>query len=262
MIATAVGIAAVGVLETGRSYGQDNQPFLNGRIVAIGIPGVSAVSPVGTFLPGGPIHDKPALAAFTLPARVLDPARILIGSTSNFGAPLARFDQLPGSFLSVDPRGAEILVVPPDFAAAGDQASALGGSVQMYSAQSPRFLNSFYNPPAVTADFTAVSNPLGMSINNAFGRLWPANAPTGLAGIGTESIVDPDGRPLAGAPNPTTGGVYADNPAEPNTSALRTSGPRASPGHRTHPALSAGALAHFSAALSCRESGRADERCS
>src|SRR5262245_41200660 len=47
-----------------------------------------------------------------------------------------------------------------------------------------------------------------------------------------------------------------------STSALRTSGPRASPGHRTNPALSAGAVVHFSAAVSCRGSGRAGERCS
>jgi hypothetical protein len=48
-----------------------------------------------------------------------------------------------------------------------------------------------------------------MSINNAFGRLWPANAPFGLEGIGTSTIVDPTGLPLAGAPNQQTGGVYA-----------------------------------------------------
>jgi hypothetical protein len=63
----------------------------------------------------------------------------------------------------------------------------------------------------VTAGQTAVANPLGMSINNAFGRLWPANAPYGLNGPGSSSIVDPDGRPLKGAPNPTTGGVYFGN---------------------------------------------------
>jgi hypothetical protein len=80
----------------------------------------------------------------------------------------------------------------------------------MYSAQSPNWLNGFYNPGAVTANQTGVSNPLGMSINNAFGRLWPANAPYGLAGPGTSSIDDPDGRPLKGAPNATTGGVYFD----------------------------------------------------
>src|SRR5262249_38599395 len=68
------------------------------------------------------------------------------------------------------------------FAAAGNQASALGGRVQMYSAQSPAFLNGVNNPSAVTANFTGVSNPLGVSINNAFGRVGPPNAPPRLAG--------------------------------------------------------------------------------
>jgi hypothetical protein len=207
----ALGNLALGGFDLGKAHGQGNEQFLRGRIVAIGIPGVSAISPVGTFLPGGPIHDNPVFAAYTQPGKILDPARILVGSTSNFGAPLADSRQLPGSFLSIDPTAPNLLVIPEDFAAAGNQASALGGAVQMYSVQSATFLNSFYNKLAVTGGFTAVSNPLGLSINNAFGRLWPANAPFGMAGIGTETIVDPDGRPLAGAPNPVTGGVYAGN---------------------------------------------------
>jgi hypothetical protein len=188
----------------------DDIPALNGRVIAVGIPGASAISAVGTFLPGGPIHDNTTLAAFTLQGQVLDPARILVGSTSNFGEPLARADQLPGSFLSIDPRGSATLVIPADFAAGGGQASALGGKVQMYSAQNAAFLNSIKNPNAPTADYTSVANPLGMSINNAFGRLWPANAPYGLSGIGSSTIVDPQGYPLAGAPAPALiGGVYA-----------------------------------------------------
>ncbi|HYR84439.1 MAG TPA: hypothetical protein VE422_10215 [Terriglobia bacterium] len=190
---------------------EDKHQSLRGRIVALGIPGASTISAVGTFLPGGPIHDKPELAAFTIPGRVLDPVRILVGSTSNFGAPVANSGQRPGSFLSLDPRFPATLVIPPDFAAAGNQASALVGRVQMYSAQSPAFRNGVNNPSAVTAGFTAVSNPLGLSINNAFGRLWPANAPTGLEGIGTSTIVDPSGIPLAGAPSALAGGVFAGN---------------------------------------------------
>ncbi len=181
---------------------------LEGRIIAFGIPGASAVAPVGTFLPGGPIHDNPVLAAFTQPGRVLDPARIMVGSRSNFGAAKANADQAEGALLSIDPRGSSPLAVPPAFAAAGNQASALGGAVQLYAAQSPAFLNGFYNPAAATANQTSVSNPLDLSINNAFGRLWPANAPFGLDGPGTSTIDDPDGRPLKGAPNPRTGGVY------------------------------------------------------
>ena len=79
-------------------------------------------------------------------------------------------------------------VIPQAFAAGGGQASVLGGRVQLYTAQNPAFLNGINTPKAVTAGFTGVSNPLGLSINNAFGRLWPANAPTGLYGIGTSTI--------------------------------------------------------------------------
>jgi hypothetical protein len=184
---------------------------LRGRIVAVGVPGASAISPVGTFLPGGPIHDNPAFAVYTQPGRVLDPARILVASSSNFGAPVANHDEQEGAFLSIDPRSDQALLIPPDFASAGGQALALGGRVQMYSCNSPEFLNGVSNPSAVTSDFTSVSNPLGLSINNAFGRLWPANAPTGLGGIGTSTILDPTGIPLAGAPNTQAGGVFAGN---------------------------------------------------
>ena len=218
MLVTAAGAAGIGTLGGARSLlafatgdGEDRAArLLDGRLVATGIPGASAIAPVGTFLPGGPIHDNPALAAFTQPGRVLDPARFLVGSRSNFGAPKAIAAQSEGALLSIDPSGAGALAVPPAFAAAGDQASALGGAVQLYTAQSPTWLNGFYNPGAVTAGQASVSNPLGLSINNAFGRLWPANAPYGLHGPGTSSIDDPDGRPLKGAPNALTGGVYFD----------------------------------------------------
>ena len=188
--------------------GNGHVPFLDGRLIAVGIPGVSAVAPVGTFLASGPIPAN--FPNYTQPGRVLDPKRILVGSTSNFGEPLSDPSQLPGSFLSIDPTGMTILVIPPDFAAAGGQASTPGGFVQMYSAQNAAFLNSIHNPLAPTANFTGVSNPLGLSINNAFGRIWPANAPYGLPAIGSSTILDPPGEPLAGAPNPTlVGGVYA-----------------------------------------------------
>ncbi len=208
-LAAAVCVATVMVGGTTPSVAaeQGSVPFIDGRVVAVGIPGASALSPVGRFLPGSPINSNPELAALTQPGRVLDPTRIVVGSRSNFGAPEANADQFAGSFLSIDPHGSE-LAVPPTFASAGNQASALGGAVQMYSAQSQNWLNGIYNPAAVTAGQPGVANPLGMSINNAFGRLWPANAPYGLEGPGSSSITDPDGRPLKGAPNPRTGGVY------------------------------------------------------
>jgi hypothetical protein len=209
VIAVAIGLSALCTLVIGKA--EDNEECLRGRIIAVGIPGASAISPVGTFLPGGPIHDNPAFAAYTQPGQVLDPARILVGSRSNFGAPVANPDQLEGSFLSIDPRGSDTLEIPRSFAAAGGQASILAGRVQLYSAQSLAFLNAINTPKAVTAGFTGVSNPLGFSINNAFGRLWPANAPTGRNGIGTSTILDPNGAPLANAPNQMAGGVFAGN---------------------------------------------------
>src|SRR5262245_47252320 len=42
-------------------------------------------------------------ASYVKPGKVLDPTRILVGSTSNFGEPLSDLNQLPGSFLSIDP---------------------------------------------------------------------------------------------------------------------------------------------------------------
>lgn len=184
---------------------------LQARVVAVGIPGAGAVSPVGRFLPGGPIHDSTAFAAFTEPGRVLDPNRILVGSSSNFGAPLADSGQAPGSLLSIDPSGDAPLSVPPGFATGDGQASALAGRLQLFSAQSPAFRNGINTPDAVTAGLAGVSNPHGLSINNGFGRIWPANVPAGMAGPATESILDPSGIPLASAPDQVSGGVFASD---------------------------------------------------
>ena len=183
-------------------------PTLTARVVAVGIPGASAVAPVGFFHPGGPIHDNAAFAAFTQPGRVLDRKRVLVTSNSNFGAPRALAKAAEGSVLSLDPDG-DTLVVPSDFALAGNQAAAHGGRVQLFAAQSAAFLNSVRTPGAMSAVYPTVSNPLGISINNAFGRLWFSNAPQGAAGIGTESIADPTGEPLANAPSKLLGGVFA-----------------------------------------------------
>src|SRR5215510_884162 len=183
-------------------------PALTARVVAVGIAGAGAVAPVGTFHPGGPIRDKPEFAAFTQPGRILDAKRILVASSSNFGAPRAHPDVAEGSILSIDPDGATV-VVPAGFASAGGQASALNGRIQLFTAQSPAFLNSVTSPNAASASQPSVSNPLGISINNAFGRLWFASAPKGAQGIGLDSIIDPGGMPLAGAPSKLGGGVFA-----------------------------------------------------
>src|SRR6516164_998918 len=212
ILTLAVGIAVCG----GGAWAQTITQ-VNARVIAINIPGASAVSQVGTFIPGPATpfgqctlpHPIPTLfPSFILPGAVLDPNRILVGSRSNFGAPLALNVGQEGSFLSIDPSQPGVLSVPPNFAQSGVQASTLGGAVQMFSANSPHWLNGVNNHGANTASYTGVSNPLGLSNNNAFGRLWPANAPFGDSGDGSSSILDPDGLPLKGAPSAIIGGVY------------------------------------------------------
>jgi hypothetical protein len=184
------------------------------RVVATHIPGASAISQVGTFLnvppPGACANPVPSkFPAYIQAGAILDPVRLLVGSSSNFGAPLAVGAGRPGSLLSIDPGHSGMLRIPEDFAQGGAQTSTLGGAVQMFSANSPHWYNAVNNSGAATAAYTGVTNPLGLSNNNAFGRIWPANAPSGAAGIGTSTILDPTGLPLAGAPNPVIGGVYA-----------------------------------------------------
>ncbi len=181
--------------------------IVGGRVIALDIPDAGAICPVGTFI-GGPVPTN--FAAYTAPGAVLDPNRILVASGWNFGAPTARADQQQGSVLSIDPT-ADKLLIDPWFARADGQVVTLDGRVQMYSAQSPAFLNSINTPAAATANWTAAGNALGISINNAFGRVWFANAPTGPGGAGSNTIVDPTGLPLAGAPCAFAGGVFADN---------------------------------------------------
>src|SRR5258708_40091555 len=143
---------------------------LTARVLAVGIPGASAVAPIGTFHKGGPIHDKPEFAAFTQPRQILDPRRILVTSHSNFGAPLAQLDAAEGAVLSLDPDG-PTLVIPKQFATSGKQAHALEGRVQLFTAQSPAFLNSVRTPGAARGAYPALRHPSGTPINNRFARL-------------------------------------------------------------------------------------------
>src|SRR5215472_8935147 len=208
-IASVRSIASAGFAST-ENQDDENAESVQAEVVATGIPGAGAVAQVGTFQTGGPFHDRADFAAFTEPGRVLDHTRLFVTSTSNFGAPLARPSEAPGSILSLDVSDGPV-VVPSDFAGGGGQASAAGGRVILYAAQSPDFLNSIKNPGAVTADRPSVSLPLGISFNNGFGRPWFANAPNGSADEGTITVIDPQGFPLAGAPDLTAGGVFAGN---------------------------------------------------
>jgi len=180
---------AIGVILHASLAAAQPIPGINARLVAINIPGASAIAQIGTFLNvappnscSNPIPSK--FSTYIQPGAVLDPNRLLVGSTSNFGAPVAAGGAADGSFLSIDPGGFRTLSVPPGFAASGTQASVLGGAVQMFSANSPNWLNGVNNSGANTKGFAGVSNPLGLSNNNAFGRLWPANAPFGLEAKG------------------------------------------------------------------------------
>ncbi len=182
---------------------------LQARVVAVGIGGAAGVRQVGMFHSGGPIPGNPEFLMQTRPGRMLDAERVLVASSSNFGAPLADATQAPGSVLSIDTRITTSLVVPDRFAATGRQSEAANGAVKLYTAQSPEFLNRVHNRQTLTAGFGAVSGPRYISINNGFGRPWLANSPFGVGGLGTSTVIDPSGRPLDNAPSSEAGGVFA-----------------------------------------------------
>src|SRR5258706_8801251 len=151
------------------------------RLMATAIPGAGAIAQVGTLHKVGPFAPGGALDPATHP--VLERTRLLVASTSNFGAPLARPTEAPGSILSLS-TALGVVNVPPDFANPNlsppvigtGQPYAAGGAVILYTAQSPPFLNGKNNPAAVTADRPSVSLPLGISLNNGFSRPWFATA--------------------------------------------------------------------------------------
>ncbi|SJM29329.1 di-heme oxidoredictase family protein [Mesorhizobium delmotii] len=180
---------------------------LNARIVAVGLPNVAGVREVGRFHVGGPIPGNPEFLMATREGRVLDPLRVLVAVGSNFGAPPGDPALEAGAILSIDPQGTESgdpIVVPEDLASDNWE-----NRVQLYTAQSERFLNRRYNAGARTARLAAASGPRYISINNAFGRPWIANAPSGINGEGSVTVVDPNGAPLANAPSRVAGGVFA-----------------------------------------------------
>jgi hypothetical protein len=196
---------------------------LRARVIATGIPGAGAVAEVGNFLRGGPNHDSASFLPYNQNGAVQGPTRVFVASTTNWGAPLAIPNAAEGSILSIDPsaNGVDMSTVSR-FASNGDQASAFGGLVQLYTAQSPAFVNGINgsNPNAATKGIPSVSLPLGISINNGNGRPWVANAPTGASGDGTISVIDPQGYPLVGAPDPTAGGIFTGTITNRNASSI------------------------------------------
>jgi len=192
-----------------------------GTVLAVGIPGVGAVRQVGPFLDSShdsPFALNPLFIAYKGEGRVLDKNRLLIASTSNFGAPLGNSAHLPGSVISIATDAESTIQIDPNFAkdiSESDlQPSSAGGNVQMYSCNSYNYLNVHNRPEAATFDYTAVSFPTGISINNAFGRPWISNAPFGVNGGGTSTVVDPDGKPLEALLSARSGGVFAGGLSE------------------------------------------------
>jgi Di-haem oxidoreductase, putative peroxidase len=183
---------------------------LQARVVATGLPRAHGVRAVGRFHSGGPLTTNPEFLMQTQAGRVLDPQRVLVALEHNLGAPPGNATHAPGTVLSIDPRAASdgrALAVPANLALL--PRAAAGEALQIYSAQSVRYLNRRHNGGSRTAGFAATAGPRYLSINNAFGRPWIANAPFGLRGDGSESVVDPDGAPLANAPSDAAGGVFA-----------------------------------------------------
>jgi hypothetical protein len=153
----------------------------------------------------------------------LDPARVLIASSSNFGAPAALTNAAEGAVLSIDPAG-KTMAVPFDFAALGAQASALHGRVQLFTAQSSRFEGAINSSNGSPAAMPAVSNPLGISINNATGLLAFANARWGEVRIaGPDGTLSSDAATPPGGPLPGTSVAVAllgPSPESPQKPAL------------------------------------------
>ena len=149
------------------------------------------------------------------------PTRLLVASSSSFGATLSRPAEAPGAVLSLDV-GHGLVTVAPDLATAGGQAASADGLARIYANQDAPFLNSVNNPAAATAALPSSSLPLGISINSGNGRPWIANAPTGANGAGTITVHDPSGAPLAGPPDPIAGGVFSGDAT--NRSSASTEG--------------------------------------
>lgn len=219
--------------------------LLSARVVAIGLPDVHRVRQGGRFHSGEPIPANPEFLMRTAAGRVLDPERVLVALGSNLGAAAADAQQAPGVVVSIDLSQAQTLIVAADLAAPSHAGTDAGGAVQLYTANAAPYVNRRRNPRATAAALAAAAGPRYLSINNAFGRPWIANAPAGLGGAGNVSVVDPNGAPLANPPSATAGGVFA------GAMTPRTTVPKAERSgllaawfnHRASPQLTPGALA-------------------
>jgi hypothetical protein len=134
ILALGAAMAALDGEVAWRSARAEDINGINARIVAINIPGASAISQVGKFLNSteGACGGSPIATAFfssyTQNGAVLDANRILVGSESNFGAPPLTGVGQEGSILSIDPNSSAVLSVPATFASSGGQASTRNGA--------------------------------------------------------------------------------------------------------------------------------------
>ncbi len=194
------------------------------RLVAVGIPGIGAVSAGrARFHPGGP---DPGQAGVPRPTRSRAACSIPSGSSSpsssNFGAPLGHgraADRRRSS--RIDPRAAPCSRCRPTSPPPAARPSARMGRVLLFTANSPAFVNRVYNPGAVDRRPTDRSrSPTAISHQQ---RLRPAlvrqRAVRRRRAPASETVIDPDGRPLAGAPSKVAGGVFAGDAHQPRAPA-------------------------------------------
>ncbi len=214
---------------------------IDARVIAVNIPGASAISQVGTFLNNAAAgmrtsnsHPVPHIHPYRAQCWIRTEFWSAAGRTSAPRSPSAsgrrarscrstRAGRYPERPAEISHRAA----YRPQLSAAPCRCSAR---------TAPTGTTASTTLVRTPLTYTGVSNPLGLSNNNAFGRLWPANAPFGDTGVGSSSILDPTGLPLAGAPNPVIGGVYVGSLTNRNVVAVPQQ-PQVIPG-----SLSAGAV--------------------
>jgi len=192
-----------------------------GDVVAVGIKGISSIRQIGPFLDSGhdsPFALNPLFISYKADKEVLGKNRLLVASSSNFGAPLSANGHLPGSILSISTDVNYTIVVSSTFSKSINnkniQPSEQNGLVRMYSCNNDIYANFQNRPEAGTLEYTSVSYPTGISINNAFGRPWISNAPEGIHGGGSSTVVDPDGKPLEALLSAQSGGVFVGGLSE------------------------------------------------
>src|SRR4029450_7269342 len=89
LLAACVGLATLGAVndQVSSAGGAPDAIQVTADVVATGIPGAGAITQIGTFHTGGPLHDNTVLiAGSTDPRHVLDRRRLFVAGTSSFGA--------------------------------------------------------------------------------------------------------------------------------------------------------------------------------